>query len=161
MTRQLLIITIVAAAAACASTSSGVASQGACSLEPGDTVFLKGGPVYRDCAVDQHAVAIDRSALPNFTPPPPAGGRACYSAEVEFVVDTEGMPETETAILLHASNPDYGVAAVAVLSRWRYKPAILHGVPVRQIVREKESLGIAVVRVPAGSIPSPPRMLHC
>lgn len=127
---------------------------------PSDTVYLKGAVVYRECAVDHRAVVLDRSARPDFTPStPPVGGRACYTAEVEFVVDTAGIPETATATILHTNHPEYAQAAVAVLARWRYRPATLHEVPVRQIVREKESLGVAVVVVPAGQIPRPPRML--
>ncbi|HEY2378119.1 MAG TPA: hypothetical protein VGH98_19240 [Gemmatimonadaceae bacterium] len=157
MTRHLLIFAIAAAAGSCASGSNGAASRAACALESGDSVYLVRGPVYRDCAVDERAAVIDRSGHPNFSPSsPPPGGRACYTAEVEFVVDTQGIPEMETVKLVRTNNPDYAQAAVPVVAGWRYKPAILHGVPVRQIVHESETMAVAVVAAPAGETPRPP-----
>ena len=158
MTRYISIAAITAAAAACATASTGAtAHQQGCTLAPGDSVYLRRGPVFRECAVEQPAVATDRSAHPdlNISSPPP-GGQACYVAEMEFVVDELGTPETETATVVRTNNQEFADASLAVLSRWRYRPATLHGYPVRQIVRETQKMSVVLVRVPAGQTPRPP-----
>jgi hypothetical protein len=162
MTRSLFVLSIAAVAGACASAPSG-AHRASCVLAPGDSVFLIGGPAYRDCAVEHRAVVVDRSANPEFRPSsPPPGGRACYSAEVEFVVDPAGAPETGHAIVLHTNNPEFAQAFVAALARWRYRPATIQGVPVRQIVIEKQAIAEVVTAVRMGETPRPPnRMPTC
>jgi hypothetical protein len=147
---------MVAAVAACASGSSGT-GRASCTMATRDSIYLRRGVVYRDCAVETRAVATDKSAHPDFRPSSsPPGGSACYSAEIEFVVDTAGVPEVETATVLRTNEPAYATAAVEALARWRYRPATIHGFAVRQIVQEKQSMAIAVVRVPAGQTPHPP-----
>ena len=159
MTRSLFILSI--ATAACASASGG-SRKGACALVSGDSIYLKRGTVYRDCAVDQRASLVDRSAHPDFRPTSlPPGGRACYSAEVEFVVDTTGVPEAEPVTVLRSTNREFAQAVVAVVPRWRYQPATIQGVPVRQIVREREAIAQEVVAVPAGQMPRPGRPPSC
>jgi hypothetical protein len=144
--------------AACASASSSGNRAAACSLAPGDTVYLRAGVIYRECAVDKRARAIDHSARPDFRPSSPVpGGQACYRADVEFVVDTTGLPEAETARVLRTNNPSYAESVLRALALWRYQPASLNGSPVRQIVQEKSAMGVAVVVVPAGQIPRPPQ----
>ena len=155
MSRSFLIISIAGAIAACA--SSGATSGPKCGLAAADSVYAKRGPVYRDCAVEHRAVALDRSAHGDFNPiSPTRGGQSCYSAEIEFVVDTTGTPETETATVVHTNNADFAAAALTAIGRWRYQPAIIQGVPVRQIVREKQVMAVTVVAVPMGQPPRPP-----
>ena len=146
---------IVGVIAACAGTSS--RSNRPCPLAPGDTLYLGRGPVYRACAVDRQARSIDHSARPDFQPStPPPGGQACYRAELEFVVDSTGVPEAETARVVRTNNPTYAQSVMRVLPRWRYEPARLKGVPVRQIVEETAGLGAVLVAVRAGDTPRPP-----
>ena len=153
---RLCLLLIVVAVAACASGSSGPA-RASCTMATRDSTYLKRGVVYRDCAVETRAMAIDKSAHPDFHPSSlPSGGSACYSADIEFVVDTAGVPEVETATILQTKEPGYATAAVEALARWRYRPATIHGIAVRQIVQEKQRMAIAVVVVPAGQTPRPP-----
>lgn len=155
MRQSFLILSIAGAVAGCA--SSAATSSSRCALDAADSVYAKGGPVYRGCAVEHRAVAIDRSAHADFIPASPShGGQACYSAEIEFVVDTAGMPEMETAKVVHSNNPDFATAALAVIGRWRYRPATIQGVPVRQIVREKQGLALVAVAAPMGQPPREP-----
>lgn len=158
MPRFHLLIALAVIGGACTTASSGISThQQGCALEPGDTLYLRDGPVYRECAVEQRATAVDRSAHPEFNrSSPPPGGQACYTAEVEFVVDEQGAPEVETATVLRTNNREYAQAVVTAIARWRYSPALLHGSPVRQIVREQQKMTVAVVAVRAGDVPRPP-----
>jgi hypothetical protein len=152
--RDCIVIVCAATLAACASgprTDPGKA----CVLASADSVFLKRGPVYRDCAVSVRAQLVSRSANPDFRPDV-SSGQSCYSAEIQFVVDATGTPEAENATVVRETDPTFGQAALAAVIRWTYKPAYLHDVPVRQIVREKVVIGAAVVAVPAGGMPRPP-----
>jgi hypothetical protein len=147
--------------AACASAARGGGGGGAsgpkgsCGLRPSDSSFAAGGPVFRDCAVDAKAQALNPSARIDFQPP--RGGGNCYSAEVEFVVNTAGFPETNTARLVRANDQSFGDAVLSAVRTWRYQPARKDGKPVRQIVDERRTAQTAVVVVPAGgSLPSRP-----
>jgi TonB family protein len=141
---------------ACAS-AGGRSRAKACALTKTDSVYLKGGAVYRDCAVDQRVQAVDRSIHPNFRPDVSLSFRdACYSAEIEFVVDESGTPDVEDARVVHSNNPGFASAAIQAIARWRYQPASLNGVAVRQITTEKLGMAAVVVAVPAGQIPRPP-----
>lgn len=155
-------LTLLFAAAivgACAGSSQSTSSP-ACGLAPSDSVFLKDGRVYRECAVEQHAVLVNR-APPDFRPmSPPA--QACYSAEIEFVVDATGTPEPDEAQVLRTKDPAFAAAAMASLPRWHYQPAYVHGLPVRQIVKEKFGIAAVTSVVRAGETPRPPtRMPKC
>lgn len=163
MPKSHLVIALVFLVGACATASSGgTAAQQGCALIPSDTVYLKAGPVYRECAVEQRAAVMDRSAYPDFNlSSPPPGGQACYTAEIEFVVDERGIPEMETATVLRTNDRDYAQAAVRAVARWRYRPALLHRSPVRQIVKVKENVAVAVVAVPAGEPLRAPRAPLC
>lgn len=138
---------------ACAGASSTTAAT-RCALSATDSVFLKRGPVYRPCAVE-HRVQVISKRQPDFRPDL-SFGEACYSAEFEFVVDTTGTPEVDEARQLHANSATFATAALAALAASRYKPASLHGVPVRQITTERFGLSAVLVAVPAGGTPRPP-----
>jgi hypothetical protein len=155
---MLLCFPVMLLLAACASRSSSGASTGSsCELAPADSLFAAAGPVYRECAVDRRARLLNRSRNINYQPsgPRPAPGERCYYAEIEFVVDTQGRPETRTARVLRSNEPTLGSAVLQSLPDWRYAPAQKGGVPVRQIVRDRYGLAlvVTVVRVPAGSLP--------
>jgi TonB-like protein len=153
MGRHTLILIAAVAMAACASASQTGAGK-TCALTSADSVFLKRGNVYRDCAVEQRAQLIARRQ-PEFRPDVSAG-QSCYSADLEFVVDTTGTPEADGARIVRANNPNFADAALAVIPTWQYRPAYLHGAPVRQIVRENIGIASVLVRVPAGGTPRPP-----
>lgn len=152
----ILVATIVGALAACASSSGGK-GRAPCELARADTVYLDRGPVYRDCAVDKRARVIDRSVRPDFQPStPPPGSDVCYRADVEFVVDATGTPEPETARVLRTNNPSYGEALLRAVTRWHYEPAVVNGMPVRQIVQEKGGVAVVSRVVRAGEVARPP-----
>ena len=162
MRKIVICISSVVVSAACASTST-TARRDQCVLAAADSIYLQAGPVYRDCAVERRAVLTNRSPRADFRPSstPTPGAKACYVAEVEFVVDTAGRPEEDTPRVLRTNNPDFAAAAVSAMKRWRYTPATIQGVPVRQIVREKEEMATEVVVVPMGGVPRPSRPQSC
>lgn len=147
-------LTLVAAigVGACAGASQAT-SASSCGLTSADSVFVSRGPVYRACAVDRQVQAIAKP-YPDFNLR--SSGQSCYSAEIEFVVDSTGTPELGEARVLHANNPNFADAALRALATWRYRPALLHGVAVRQLTSEKFSVASVIVAVPAGSTPRAP-----
>ena len=114
-----------------------------CQLRASDSTLMAGAPLYRECAVDTHATNITRGQGP-MARPPGALHDGCYSAELQFVVDTTGVPEQRTARVLQTNNQSYADAVIATLPSWRYKPALVGGIPVRQIVTEREATAIKV-----------------
>lgn len=132
---------------ACASTGGGagggvrqsstIQRRAACLLRSDDSVYLQGGDVYRDCAVDKQASVVTTNVHPDFRVTGPAG--ACYTAEWEFVVGENGEPEAESQRLLHASDDQFAEAVHAMIGQLRYQPAVRDGNPVRQIVIRRES----------------------
>jgi hypothetical protein len=144
---------------ACASASP-TPSATSCGLKSADSVFVSRGPVYRACAVERQVQVISKHQ-PDFQPDRSVA-QTCYSAEIEFVVDTTGAPELGEARVLHANNPNFADAALRALATWRYRPALLHGVPVRQLTSETFGVASVIVAVPAGTMPRPPdRMPKC
>jgi len=116
-------------------------------------VYLKNGPVYRDCGVDTPVKRLSgQNVQPNFNPSPTVGRitsprTVCYLADVEFVVDPRGMPEAETARVVRTTDPSYSQAWLDVLSALKYEPALKDGAPVRQVMREKFMHAVTVAPV--------------
>lgn len=129
-----------------------------CGLADRDSVFAIAGPVYHDCAVDRTA-RLTTNGRSGYRPTP--SSTTCYSADIEFVVDTAGKPETRTARVIRATDTQYAESVLASLLTWKYEPASRDGKLVRQIVITHQSLSAVVGRVvvPAGApLPSaPPR----
>lgn len=129
--------------AACASAGGGAKSTSSadrranCLLRSEDSIYLQGGEVYRDCAVDKQASVVTPGVHPDFHVFGPTGG--CYTAEWEFVVGENGIPESETERLLHASDEGFAESVHAMLGNLRYQPATRDGNAVRQIVVRRES----------------------
>lgn len=158
--RVVLLLTIAVSTGCAGATAR--ARRTSCALAPADSTYLATGPVYRDCAVDQRARPRGPGVRPEFRPSsPPLGGTACYSAELEFVVDTTGAPELETARVVRTNDATFGDAVLATLLNWRYDPARKDGIAVRQIVREKRSMAVQVVAVREGQIPRAGRPPRC
>ena len=148
---------LVALGCASAGGSPGTRRAG-CGLRPSDSVYAATGPVYRDCAVDSKASLLVTNPRIDFQPPRAA--TACYSAEVEFVVDANGAPEMQTARIVRSTDQSFGQAVLTAVSGWRYKPAEREGHRVRQIVEDRRMAQSMVVAVRAGSPPPsgpPPR----
>lgn len=143
--RGVLALLAIVALVGCAS-SGGSTTPANCTLMKQDSAYLAGGPVYRECAVDEPARRLN-SIAPDFRPSEiPRSGKQCFSAQIEFVVDMEGMPEASTARLVRTNNPQYGEAVLAIVQRLRYSPASKDGVPVRQIVQHRSMGAIAVTQ---------------
>lgn len=155
----ILLASSILATAACASSPARTASDG-CALGPADSAYTAGSPLYLECAVDTPAevVAAPIDYVPASRPLPARPGVTCYTAEVQFVVGMDGRPEPETVRLLRTNDSALGLALLQGVPAWRYKPARRDGMPVRQLVRERRSIALAVtVSSSRQSRPSTPR----
>lgn len=126
--------------------------RGRCSGAPPDSVWMAAGPVYRDCEVDRKAEL--RGSEPRLPYTPPVSGTSsgrCYSAELEFVVDTAGVPELSTVRARPANHRDMEEAMRSILPVRRYQPALLDERPVRQLVVYKHALTVMVQVVSSSS----------
>jgi hypothetical protein len=157
-TLLLFALAAIPLAAACASAGGAAGARGECLLSAEDSVYLSGGPVFRDCAVDQAARLTTPNAPIDYRPSASArsGNRACWLAELQFVVNAAGVPEKETAKIVRTTDPGFAEAVLSSLPSWRYRPAEKEGIPVRQIVRERRAIALAVVAVGSGQSPRPP-----
>ena len=109
---------------------------------PDSTLVVR---VYRDCDVDEPAKI--RGSVPNPDMTSLSGSdfhSGCLRTEVEFIVDTLGVPEL-SSVHAHPGN-DRGLeqAVLLTLRDLRYYPAQLAGRPVRQLVLYKVSMKAAV-----------------
>ena len=108
----------------------------ACDRSDQDTTRYLHLPLYRACAVTVAARRIPSDLRPDFFPA--SRDRSCFSALIEFAVDTLGRPEARTARLLRATDASFGLAAMAIVPGLRFEPARLGGRPVRQIYELRE-----------------------
>ena len=92
------------------------------------------GSVFSANQVDRQAVYQDDSAVPVY---PEALAKAHLRGRVvvALVVDTQGRAEPGTISVVTTSDSSFSAAAVSAASRARFTPAMLHGKPVRQLVR--------------------------
>lgn len=158
---NVLFVVVLVAAAACASGGGkgGVtAAERArnCPLLLQDSVYAAAAPVYRDCAVTTQSRVIPNNVRPDYMPQAPF--KECYSAELEFVVDVTGAAEQRTAKVAHTNDPAYAESVMALLPRLRFEPGTLDGVPVRQIMTYKQTMGVrrVVVSSNSGATSAPP-----
>ncbi len=136
----------VAALAGCAHPRTAVTTAPAPSACAGYTIergWLRQGPVYAPCDVDDPVSAIHR--VPTGYVPLEC---ANVSATVVLVVDTTGTPEPRTVKALRSNSKDFARAAVNALRQWRYRPAIKDGRKVRQVTEQR--LDFACRQVPQG-----------
>jgi hypothetical protein len=147
--RSVIAVMVMTMVSACASAG---AKPGAhrtdCGLTDSDAIFAVGGLVYHDCAVDR-AAHLTASNHPDFRPP--TTNTACYSVDIEFVVDTAGRPETETARVVSTTDQPFAQSVLASLKDWKFNPAIRDGMPVRQIMSSHQAMQVGRVTVPAGA----------
>jgi hypothetical protein len=136
--------------AACASSGKTTEHRTDCVLADRDSVFIRGGPIYRDCAVDRTA-RLTNTVHADYRPSTPRPG--CYAADIEFVVDTTGKIETGTARVVRANDTQFAESVIASLPAWKYEPANRDGKLVRQLVSSHQSISAVLVRVPEGSLP--------
>ena len=117
---------------ACASTPKATS----CDKQTLDTPY-DGMPVYHACAVDRRADPPRESYPIRFTP---SGGKSCYRATVEFVIDTAGRPVLATARAVRSNDPSFYDAAVQSLAPMRYIPAMKDGKRVQQVAQRPFSM---------------------
>lgn len=154
--RILVLAGMAIIAAACASAGGKSAQRKECELSDRDSVFAVSGPVYRDCAVDRAARLLAINRHPDFRPTG-TPRTTCYSADLEFVVDSTGKPETRMARIVRANDQAYAESVLATLMFWKYEPAVRDHRPVRQVVTSHQTVATMVVVVPAGApLPSGP-----
>lgn len=154
--RLIVFVMIALAGVACAGTGAGGARHKPCDLLTRDSAFAASGPVFRDCAVDRAARLQTTSIHPDYRPTTTRS--MCYSADVEFVVDSVGKPESQTAVVVRTNDQAFAESVVAMLNKLRYDPALREQMHVRQIVAMHQAMSTVVVLVKAGSSPPPPGM---
>jgi hypothetical protein len=120
------------------------AQSASCESRPADSVFAVNGPVFRECGVSVKAKLLTTDLKPEFTPP---SGPGCWRVQYEFVVNAAGLVDPTTARLVKTNSKRLGEAYRAMLSQYRFEPAILEGKPVAQIVE----MGLEVA--PDGKVP--------
>ena len=163
----LLTALLAACSSATAGGTAGATAQesGKCAAAPGDTLYTQSRPAYRDCAVTTKVSRLASQLHPDWTPPRDTR-EACFSVEMEYVVDENGYVEMPTAHIVRSNTKELADAFMALLPQYRFRPATLNGTPVRQIVVDKNTVETARVAVPANSpMPSRPpassRMAKC
>jgi len=77
---------------------------------------------------------LEAMVAPSFPASVPPAKRAYTEVGVRFIVDTAGYLESGSIVTLPGTPAEFAKAARAVTHGWRYRPAELGGVPVRQIV---------------------------
>jgi hypothetical protein len=139
----------VAAVLAAACASSGAApsaaaapaptgeSGAACSPATVDSAFSKLGTVYRNCDVDRPAKALDSPVRPRLTG---ITLRRCMSADIEFVVDSNGHPIPDPVKVVRTTSPDFAALVRSTVAQQRYLPAVKDGKHVQQLVLMKEQV---------------------
>lgn len=134
---------------ACSSNrANGPDSQ--CMLSSADAVYLGESPVYRECGVDRKARLTQNAPVdyrPAIVARTPSRGDVCYVAEVEFIVDPEGIPERNSIRLVRTTDTAYGNAVLSTIEKLRYGPALKDGMPVRQLVRERRTMALRAAPV--------------
>ena len=130
---------------ACASMRG---ASGHCTPETRDSLYLRFAPAFRACGVDRQAKVLS-TPIPSWTPSSStaAPGTMCYSADLEFVVDTTGKPMLGSVQILRTNTADFADAYAARVPTWEYEPAEIAGNKVRQIVAYKARAQSTVTRV--------------
>ena len=123
-----------------------------------DSTFALTMPVYRACAVDREAKAMERRLGTDFRPTSTA--TTCYRAIVEFVVDAKGQTIPATTRIVRSTDSQYARAVVEAVPQWRFTPASKAGTPVAQVVQIDQWIQ-AMVRVSGQPAPPPPSRPSC
>ena len=113
--------------------------------------------VYPACATDRPVTSQPlRVGMPDMAPPT----TGCFTAKVQFVVDTTGRVISSTAKVVETNNGKYGEAVLAEVTRRSYRPAQLGDRKVRQLVRDSALVAYEVVLMRPGA-PPPRPVLTC
>lgn len=108
-------------------------------------------PGYRDCDVDRVARLRSDGRVSYTLPESLRSDWICENVLMVFVVDTSGIPDLRTVRVEAATRPEWATAVLESLPTVRYRPALLDGRPVRQVVRYTRSALIPKVTLLTGS----------
>jgi protein TonB len=106
--------------------------------------------VLTEFEVDSIVFRYDESAAPDY----PAGLLAREiegSALVSYVVDTNGRATEQSFRVIRTTHPEFARAVREALPGMRFRPALLRGVPVPQLVQQ--SFAFRIRRDSAGPPP--------
>lgn len=112
------------------------AAQKKCDPVPAE--FLKFGPTFRDCAVDQKAIAPAELPPVDSTSFQPQVGRRqklCDKVSIDMVISTSGRAIVQSAKVVRSTNRRLEESALKGLPELLYAPAVKDGSPVQQLVR--------------------------
>ncbi len=105
------------------------------SASTGEAPGVDGATVLSELEVDSTVRRFPESAAPAY-PPHLLERNVEGSALVSFVVDTTGRVDTLSFRVLRATHPEFAEAVRAALPGMRFRPAILQGNRVRQLVQQ-------------------------
>jgi hypothetical protein len=111
---------------------------------------MSGDTVLSEMEVDSTVRRYEGSAGPDY-PPAMLARNLEGNVVVTYVVDTAGLADTTSFKVLLATHPDFATAVFQALPKMRFRPAILRGGKVRQLVQQ--SFGFRITR----SDSTPPR----
>lgn len=89
---------------------------------------------YYASEVSCSAAPMAGNAPARFPSGTPSSQRRYTDVGVRFVVDTSGVVEARSVTLLPGAPPVLDRAARELVARWRFRPAIRGGAPVRQVI---------------------------
>ncbi|HEX2778542.1 MAG TPA: TonB family protein, partial [Gemmatimonadaceae bacterium] len=110
------------------------------SVYPHDTLrtLVRFGPPDANRALVQTWYSVARPPKPrrdNPQPDYPADRRAGQQVIAAFTVDTLGVVDSASIIILSSTDEDYAAAVLAVLPRWRFSPSTVRGCKVARTIR--------------------------
>ncbi|MCC6927699.1 MAG: TonB family protein [Gemmatimonadaceae bacterium] len=85
--------------------------------------------------VDSAAARYDDSAAPPY-PPRMLEKRIEGSVGIQYVVDTTGAADIASIVILSATHPDFAESVKHTLPEMRFRPAVMNGRKVRQLVQQ-------------------------
>lgn len=100
-------------------------------------MFLGAGPVYGPCEVDRQATMVGRPTFisPSGTGPISRQMPACERADVEFVVDAQGVARADRIRNVRYNSLELLQSVRDAVHTMRFTPALKDGKPVAQLYR--------------------------
>jgi hypothetical protein len=128
-----------------------------------DLPSLLGDSILTEIEVDSAVKRYEWSAAPEYP-------RSLLEQEIQghafviYVVDTTGMADTTSFQVVNATHQDFAAAVKRALPKMRFRPALLGGIKVRQLVQQNFAFRIQppdTVLPPRGTpakVPPPPQV---
>jgi hypothetical protein len=102
-----------------------------------------GDAILTEMDVDSTVRRYEESAAPDY-PPAMLARNLEGNVVATYIVDTTGLADTASFKVLLATHPDFATAVFQALPKMRFRPAILRGGKVRQLVQQ--SFGFRITR---------------